>query len=84
MMKLVTSGQTYDVNYILARGEALMISLDSKEPMSTIAKDLEGAAVLRATESENPNVTHTYEGYTLIMGIQRMSGGSVRVMLNRE
>lgn len=84
MMKLVTDRGTYDVNYILPRGNELNISVESAEPLSVIAGSLEGMAVIDVTESDNPNVTHTYEGYTLLTGIQRMSSGRVRVTLVRK
>lgn len=87
MMKLETNERTYDVNYILPRGDVLTISLESGEPISVIAGDIESMSMIVATENDNPNVTHTYEGYTMLddgAGIQRMSSGRVRVTLVKK
>ena len=77
------NGKAYDVAYILPRGNELAISLDSNAALSAVAADFEGLSVIRATE-ETPNVTHVYEGYTKMMSIIRMTGGSIRVVLARE
>ena len=81
MMKLETHNRTLDVQYILPRGSELTISIESAEPLSEIAGSLEGMDVIRVTEEENPNVTHTYERYTELISIRRLSSGRVHVTL---
>lgn len=84
MMKLKTKSLTLDVNYILPRGGELSVSVESGEPLSAIAGALEGMDALSVTETENPNVTHTYEGYTELTSVRRMSSGRVHVTLAKK
>lgn len=84
MMKLKTRSMTLDVNYILPRGNELSVSVESGEPLSAIAAALEGMDALHVTETENPNVTHTYEGYTELTSIRRLSSGRVHVTLAKK
>jgi hypothetical protein len=84
MMKLKTRSMTLDVNYILPRGGELSVSVESGEPLSVIAGALEGMDAFSVTETENPNVTHTYEGYTELTSVRRMSSGRVHVTLAKK
>lgn len=83
MMKLQAKKNTYDVKYILPRGNELAISLDGNYSVADVAADMDGLSVIRATE-ETPNITHVYEGYTQLTAVQKMSGGNIRVLLARE
>ena len=87
MMKLETHNRTLDVQYILPRGSELTISIESNEPLSEIAGSLEGMDAIRVTEEDNPNVTHTYGGYTMLgngAGVRRMSSGRVHATLVKK
>lgn len=84
MMKLKTKKLTLDVNYILPRGNELSVSVESSEPLSAIAGSFEGMGALNVTETDNPNVTHTYEGYTELMSVRRTSGGRAHVTLTKK
>jgi hypothetical protein len=80
-MKIEKNGRTYDIGYIIPRGDDLTVSVESDEKISVIASDFEGNDEIRATEE---NVIHVYEGYGKLMNVSKMTDGRVRLMLRRE
>lgn len=66
----------------LRGGEQVLIAIYDERPLSQIAAEYEGCAVLTRHSERQPNVKEVFEGYTELVSIQRSAPGDmVRIVL---
>ena len=84
-MKLETSGgKTFDIKVIctsLRSHNKVLIELEDSRALEDIAKDFDGIETMRTYEVEG--IYQMYEGFSKLVGLQRMDSNTVRLTLER-
>lgn len=67
---------------VLRGGEQVLLAIYDERPLSQVAAEYEGCAVLTKRSERQPNVKEVFEGYTQLVSIQRSAPGEmVRIVL---